>query len=144
MLARAHAISGPGRARQETILSHLKNCCRLSKLAKCNENTTSECQNRLFTPSLGCFSLVLSSLSDQLVLKWNARVLRTGSGENGSAQGSGPLSYPTPVVPSTKAREFGELWQEKCTRAPWTFPFKLARTSSFRPARTDKWKTTII
>ena len=38
---------------------------------------------------------------------------------------------------SAKAREFGELWREKCTRAPWTFPFKLARTSSFRPVRMD-------
>ena len=39
---------------------------------------------------------------------------------------------------SAKAREFGELWREKCTRAPWTFPFKLVRTSSFRPARPGK------
>ena len=33
---------------------------------------------------------------------------------------------------SAKAQELGELWWEKCTRAPWTFPLKLARTSSFR------------
>ena len=32
----------------------------------------------------------------------------------------------------------------KCTRAPWTFPFKLASTRSFRPVRTDKWKTTLV
>ena len=40
---------------------------------------------------------------------------------------------------SAKAREFGELWREKCTRAPWTYPFQiLVRTSSFgRP-----WKAT--
>ena len=45
---------------------------------------------------------------------------------------------------SAKAREFGDwLWREKCTRAPWPFPFKLARTSSFRPARADKWKATL-
>ena len=24
---------------------------------------------------------------------------------------------------SAKTRGFGELWREKCTRAPWTFPF---------------------
>ena len=44
---------------------------------------------------------------------------------------------------SAKAREFGELWREKCTRAPWTFQFKLVRTSSFRPARTDRWKANL-
>ena len=42
------------------------------------------------------------------------------------------------------AREFGEFWREKCTRAPWTFPLKLARTSSSRPARTDTWKETEV
>ena len=31
---------------------------------------------------------------------------------------------------SDKAREFGDLWREKCTHAPWTSPFKLARTTS--------------
>ena len=30
---------------------------------------------------------------------------------------------------SAKAREFGKLRREKCTRAPWTFPFKVARNS---------------
>ena len=35
---------------------------------------------------------------------------------------------------SAKARE---LSREKCTRTHWTFPFKLVRTSSFRPARTN-------
>ena len=35
-----------------------------------------------------------------------------------------------------------ELWWGKCTRVSWTFLFKLARTSSFRPVRTDKWKAT--
>ena len=42
---------------------------------------------------------------------------------------------------SAKARELGELWREKCTRAPWSLPFKLARTSSFnlgQPDRTDE------
>ena len=45
-----------------------------------------------------------------------------------------------PAQVGQSAREYGELWREKCTRAPWTFP--LARNSSFRPARPDKWKTT--
>ena len=31
---------------------------------------------------------------------------------------------------------------KNCTRAPWTIPFKLAKTSSFQSARTDKWKRT--
>ena len=46
---------------------------------------------------------------------------------------------------SAKAQEFGELRREKCTytHAPWAFPFKLARTSSFRSARTDIWKATL-
>ena len=42
---------------------------------------------------------------------------------------------------SAKAREFGAV-AGKCTRAPWTFPFKLARTSSIWLAGTDKWKAT--
>ena len=41
---------------------------------------------------------------------------------------------------SAKALKFGELWREKCTRVPWTIPFKLARTSSFGPVRMEKWK----
>ena len=45
------------------------------------------------------------------------------------------------LLRSAKVPEFGELWHEKCTRAAWTFPFKLARTSSFRPARTNKKAT---
>ena len=32
---------------------------------------------------------------------------------------------------------------ENCTRAPWTFPFKPVRTSSFGPVRVDKWKETL-
>ena len=39
----------------------------------------------------------LSGRSDQSVLKWNVRVLRTGSGHNGPAHGSQPLSSPAPV-----------------------------------------------
>ena len=40
----------------------------------------------------GRFPYVRSERSDQPVLKWNARVLRTGSGQNGPAHGSEPLS----------------------------------------------------
>ena len=45
----------------------------------------------------GRFPFVQSVRSDQTVLKWNARVLRTGSGQNGPAHGSEPLSSPAPV-----------------------------------------------
>ena len=41
---------------------------------------------------------------------------------------------------SAKAREFGELWRYKYTHSPWIFPFKLARASSFRPDRPDRWE----
>ena len=44
---------------------------------------------------------------------------------------------------SAKAREVGELWREKCTRASWTFPYKLIGNNRFWPARTGKWKATL-
>ena len=37
---------------------------------------------------------------DQSALKWNVRVLRTGSGQNGPAHGSQPLSSPAQVSQS--------------------------------------------
>ena len=40
---------------------------------------------------------VRSGRSDHSVPKWNARVLRTGSGQNVHARGSEPLSSPAPV-----------------------------------------------
>ena len=43
---------------------------------------------------------------------------------------------------SAKAREFEELWREKCAGTPWTFPFELCKTCSLRSARPDKWKVT--
>ena len=46
---------------------------------------------------LGRFPTVRSGRSDQSVLKWNARGLRTGSGQNVPAHGSEPLSSPAPV-----------------------------------------------
>ena len=42
-----------------------------------------------------------------------------------------------------KHGNLGSCGRNKCARTSWTFPFKLARTSSFRPARTGKWKTTL-
>ena len=42
--------------------------------------------------------------SDQSVLKWNAQVLRTGSGQNSPARGSQPLSSPAPVDQSARIR----------------------------------------
>ena len=47
---------------------------------------------------------------DQFVYKWNARVLKTSSAQNGPAQGSEPFSSPAPVGQSAG---IGELWQEK-------------------------------
>ena len=38
-----------------------------------------------------------SGRSDESVLKWNARVLRTGSAKNGPSHGSEPLSSLAPV-----------------------------------------------
>ena len=90
---------------------------------------------------LGHFPFVQSVWSDQSVLKWNARVLITGSGQNGPAHGSEWLRS---LLQSAKVRDSGELWREKCTRMPWTFPVKLARTSSFQPARTGKWRATLV
>ena len=43
------------------------------------------------------FPFAQSGQPEQSVLKWNARVLRTGSGLNDPAHGSEPLSSPTPV-----------------------------------------------
>ena len=48
------------------------------------------------------FPYVPSGLSDQSVLKWNAQVLRTGSGQNGHAHGSEPLSFPALVGQSAR------------------------------------------
>ena len=40
---------------------------------------------------------------------------------------------------SAKAREFGELWREKCTRVPWNFPLRLAKAVLLgRPEQTNK------
>ena len=61
------------------------------------------CNGTLFL-YLGRFPFVRSGRSDQSVLKWNARVLRTGSGENGPAHGSEPLSSPAPVGQSAVIR----------------------------------------
>ena len=60
---------------------------------------------------LGRFPFVGSGRSEQSVLKWNARVLNTGSGKNRPAHGSQPPSSPAPVGQGAA----------KCTRAPWAF-----------------------
>ena len=53
-------------------------------------------QSRFVHRILGRFPVVRSVRSDQSVLKWNARVLTAGSGQNGPAHGSEPLSSPAP------------------------------------------------
>ena len=46
--------------------------------------------------NLGHFPFDWPGQSDQSVIKWNTRVLRTGSGQNDPAHGSEPLSSPAP------------------------------------------------
>ena len=78
--------------------------------------------------------------SFQWHFKWNKSIVGTGSGKNGATHGSEPLSSPALVVQSAG------IWRivaEKCTCAPWTFPFKLARTSCFGPARKGECKATL-
>ena len=74
--------------------------------------------------------------SDHSVLKWNARVLRTGSGQTGHAQGLEPLSSPARVGQSAG------IWRVvagKRTRAPLTFTLNLpepvffGRANGMRP-----------
>ena len=48
------------------------------------------------TESLGRLPFVRSDRSDQSALKWNTRVLRTGSDQNGPAHGSERLSSSAP------------------------------------------------
>ena len=76
-----------------------------------------------------------------LILKWNSWVLRTGSDQNGPAHGSEPLS--SPASGRTKRGNLESYGGKKCKRTPWIFPFKLARTSSFRAARTENWKVIV-
>ena len=75
--------------------------------------------------------------SDRSVLKWNAFVLRTGSGQKGPSNGSESLSSLASVGDST-----GVVAGNNCTHVPWTFPFKPARTIFFGHSRTEKWKAT--
>ena len=86
----------------------------------------------------GRFPFVPSVRSDQSVLKRNARVLTTGSGQNGPAHGSEPLSSPASVGQS--AGSWRVVAGKKCTRAPWNFPFKLARNNALRPTIPSRWK----
>ena len=67
----------------------------------------------------------------------SSSVLRTGSGQNGPAYGSEPLSSPAVVGQSTG------IWRVvagKCTCTPLTIPFQLTKTSSFRPTKPDNKK----
>ena len=61
----------------------------------------------------------------------------TGSGQNGPARGS-VLS-----LRSQKRAGISRVMAEKCTRVPWTFLFKFARTSFFRSGRTGQWEATL-
>ena len=70
----------------------------------------------------------------QLYGKWNARVLRTGSGQNGPAHGSEPLSSPAPVGQSA------EIWRNVAGQNVHTSSLNLARTSYFLQHRTHKYK----
>ena len=74
--------------------------------------------------------------SDQSVLKWNARALRNGSGQNGPAHGSEPLSSPAPVGQSAGIRR---VIAEKTVRTHLG-PFHLNWPEPIlfgRPDRTD-------
>ena len=66
---------------------------------------------------LGRFPLVGSGWSDQSVLKWNARVLRTGSGQND------PANAPINIKPGRGggAGKGGDLclWPEIFVKRPW-------------------------
>ena len=78
----------------------------------------------------------LSGPSSQ-VLKWKIRVLKTGSRENGPAHGSESLGRP-------KRRNWKNCGGKYVRARLEPFPFKLARSSSFRPARTLKGKRSKI
>ena len=82
---------------------------------------------------LSRFRFFRSGSSNQSVPKRNARVVRTGSGQNGPAHGSEQLSSPAPVGQSAG------IWRV----VAGTTSFKLTKTSSFRPVITDKWKVTL-
>ena len=86
------------------------------------ERTSS--QNWFWTEWIIIIGRFSSVRSDRSVLKWNVRVLRTGSGQNAPAHGymhgSEPLGSP---VPDRRKRGILEsCGEKKCTCAPWTFP----------------------
>ena len=73
--------------------------------------------------------------SDRSVLKWNVRVLRTASVQNGPARGSEPLSSPAQVGQSAR------IWRVvagKMYARALELSIKTGQGSSVRPARTDK------
>ena len=88
----------------------------------------------------GCFLIGQYGQFDQAVLKWNARELVLASMALLTDQSPSVLS-----LRSAKARMFESYDGKKCTCAPWTFPFKLARTSSFgRPERANGKRLQLI
>ena len=50
-------------------------------------------EDELYRHNCSSFPFARSVRSDQSVVKWNARVFRTGSGQSGPVHGSGPLSH---------------------------------------------------
>ena len=109
----------------------------------CEDNISQPLSSVLTINTLAKHTDILRPLSNcpvrpvfNVVLKWNARVLRTGSGQNGPAQGSEPLSSPAPVGQSEGIWRF-VVEKNVCVYLQSTFQFKQARTSSFRPARTN-------
>ena len=76
-------------------------CVKRQALSSCfNRSKLATPYVELFTCFKNLRSLSLfyrSGRSNLSILKWNARVLRTGSGRNGPAHGSEPLSSPAPV-----------------------------------------------
>ena len=91
---------------------------------------------------LKCRSLPIFpvSCSVQLVLKWNSRALRPGSGQNGRAYGSGPLSSPAPVGQSVG------IWivvaGKMCARA-LDLSISTGQDRFFWPARPGKMKAIV-
>ena len=81
----------------------------------------------------------LSGWSDQSVLKWNARVLRTCFWPEWPCSWIRAAQFSRS---SRSKRENPKSFGRKNVRVPWIILYKLARTSYSQPARTKKWKAT--
>ena len=105
-------------------------CVKRQALSSCF-NSKKPMLSKLATPYVELFtcfknlrSLSLfyrSGRSNLSILKWNARVLRTGSGRNGPAHGSEPLSSPAPVGQLQSAGIWRVVAGKMYTRALDTF-----------------------